>query len=139
MVDRFIEHLASVSLLSHCLKAELATVARLSDEIDVPVGRVLITEGDLGHEAFLLIAGSVSVTRNGEEVATLGPGAVFGEMALVDRAPRNATVTATSAATVLVIGKREFTGLLDEAPDFHASIMAALADRVRRTDLELYG
>jgi CRP-like cAMP-binding protein len=139
MADRFVEHLASVPLLSHCSKADLAKVARLSDEIDVPAGRVLITEGEFGHEAFLLVTGSVSVTRDGEEVATLGPGAVFGEMALVDRAPRNATVTATSDATVLVIGKREFTGLLDEAPDFRASIMAALADRVRRTDLQLFG
>ena len=59
-------------------------------------------------------------------------------MALIDRVPRNATVTATTPMRLLVIGQREFSGLLDEAPDFRNSIMAALAARVRQKDLELY-
>ena len=72
-------------------------------------------------------------------MATIGPGAVFGEMALIDRVPRNASVTASTPMRLLVIGQREFTGLLDEAPDFRNSIMAALADRVRQKDLDLFG
>jgi CRP-like cAMP-binding protein len=96
-------------------------------------------QGDIGHEAFVVVDGSASVTRDGNEVVELGPGAVFGEMALIDRRPRNASVTATTPMRVLVIGKREFSGLLDEAADFRNSIMSALAARVRQKDLDLYG
>jgi CRP-like cAMP-binding protein len=60
-------------------------------------------------------------------------------MALIERSPRNASVSAKTPMRLLVIGKREFTGLLDEAADFRNSIMAALAARVRQKDLDLYG
>lgn len=139
MADHFVQHLATVPLFSQCSHSDLTKIAHLTDEIEVEAGRELLTEGDPGHEAFVIVDGTAKVLRRGEEVATIGPGAVFGEMALIDRAPRNATVTASSPMRVLVIGKREFTGLLDEAPDFRQSIMAALADRVRQKDLELYG
>ena len=139
MSDRYIDHLATVPLFALCSRADLAKIARVTDEVRVEAGRVLMSEGEPGHEAFVVVDGSATVTRGGEVLATVGPGAVVGEMALVDRAPRNATVTADTAMDLLVLGKREFSGLLDEAPDFRASILAALADRVRQKDLELYG
>ena len=139
MADHFVKHLASVRLFSQCSARDLAKVARVTDEIDVEAGRQLVTEGDLGHEAFVIVDGTVSVTKDGNEVTTLGPGEVFGEMALIDRVPRNATVTASTPLRVLVIGKREFSALLDEAADFRTSVMAALAARVRQKDLDLYG
>jgi CRP/FNR family transcriptional regulator, cyclic AMP receptor protein len=139
MSDKFVKHLATVPLFAQCSTGDLKRIARLTDEIDVEPGRVLMTEGETGHEAFVVVDGAASVQKGGQEVATVGPGGVVGEMALIDRAPRNATVTATSPMKVLVIGKREFNGLLDEAPDFRTSIMSALADRVRQKDLELYG
>ncbi len=139
MSDRYIDHLATVPLFALCSRADLAKIARVTDEVRVEAGRVLMTQGEAGHEAFVIVDGTATVTRDGEVLATVGPGAVVGEMALVDRAPRNATVTADTTMDLLVLGKREFSGLLDEAPDFRASILAALADRVRRKDLELYG
>jgi len=139
MADHFAEHLATVPLFAQCSSGDLARIARLTDEIEVEAGRDLVTEGDTGHEAFVVVEGAAAISQGGGEVATIGPGAVFGEMALIDRAPRNATVTSTTPMRLLVIGKREFSGLLDEATDFRDSIMAALADRVRRKDLELYG
>jgi CRP-like cAMP-binding protein len=139
MADQFVKHLATVPLFAQCSKKDLTEIARFVDQIDVPDGRELINEGEVGHEAFIVVEGSASVTRDGDEVATIGPGAVFGEMALIDRAPRNATVVATSPMQLIVIGKREFTGLLDESASFRTSVMSALADRVRQKDLELYG
>jgi CRP-like cAMP-binding protein len=139
MADQFVKHLATVPLFAQCSKKDLTEIARFVDQIDVPDGRQLINEGEVGHEAFIVVEGSASVTRDGDEVATIGPGAVFGEMALIDRAPRNATVVATSPMQLIVIGKREFTGLLDESASFRTSVMSALADRVRQKDLELYG
>jgi len=139
MADDFVKQLATVPLFARCSSGDLAKIARLTDEIDVEAGRPLVVEGDPGHEAFVVVEGTASISQGGVEVATVGPGAVFGEMALIDRVPRNATVTATTPMQLLVIGQREFSGLLDEAPDFRNSIMAALADRVRQKDLELYG
>lgn len=139
MADDFVKQLATVPLFARCSSGDLAKIARLTDEIDVEAGRALVVEGDPGHEAFVVLEGTASISQGGVEVATVGPGAVFGEMALIDRVPRNATVTATTPMQLLVIGQREFSGLLDEAPDFRNSIMAALADRVRQKDLDLYG
>jgi CRP-like cAMP-binding protein len=139
MADQFVAHLATVPLFAQCSRHDLAEIARFVDEIEVPDGRELMTEGDVGHEAFVVVDGTAAVTRGGEAVAEVGPGAVVGEMALIDRAPRNASVTATSPMKLLVIGKREFSGLLDESRSFREAILAALADRVRQRDLTLYG
>ncbi len=139
MSDRYIAHLKTVLLFKDCSKKDLAKIARVADEIDVEEGRVLITEGDFGHEAFVVVEGTASVTRDGQELVTLGPGDPFGEMALIDRAPRNATVTATTPMKVLVIGKREFSALMDDAHDFRDSVMVSLAGRLREKDERLYG
>jgi CRP-like cAMP-binding protein len=139
MPERFVDHLGSVPLFSQCSKGDLAKIARLADEIDVPAGREMITEGDVGHEAFVIVDGKAEVTRAGEKLTTLGPGDPFGEMALIDRTPRNASVTALTPMKVLVIGQREFAGLLDEVPDFRRSILASLASRLREKDLQTYG
>jgi CRP/FNR family transcriptional regulator, cyclic AMP receptor protein len=139
MADTFVAHLATVPLFARCSKHDLAEIARFVDEISVDAGRDLVVEGDVGHEAFVIVKGDATVTRGGTSVASIGPGAVFGEMALIDRAPRNATVTATTPMELLVIGKREFSGLIDESASFRASIMSALAERVREKDRELVG
>ncbi len=139
MTDHYLEHLATVPLFARCSSRDLAKIARLTDEIEVGAGREIVTEADYGHEAFVVVEGSATITQGGVEVATAGPGAVFGEMALIERAPRNATVTASTPMRLLVIGRREFSGLIDEAPDFRDSIMSALADRVRQKGFDLYG
>jgi CRP/FNR family transcriptional regulator, cyclic AMP receptor protein len=136
MADRYLRHLAAMPLFRECSKKELRQIARLADEIDVEEGRVLITQGETGHEAFVIVEGTASVTRDGKEIVTLGRGDPFGEMALIDKKPRNATVIAASPMKVLVIGKREFNGLMEEAPDFRDGVMASLAARLREADLQ---
>lgn len=139
MADGYLDHLARVPLFAGLSRTELEKVARATDEIAVEEGRELVTQGEAGHEAFVIVDGSASVRIDGDEVATLGPGAPFGEMALIDRSNRNASVVATSPMRVLVIGQREFSGLLDESPDFTRKVMAALAARVRDKDSEHWG
>jgi CRP-like cAMP-binding protein len=75
-------------------------------------GDVLCHEGRLGREAFVIISGEVEVSRGSEHLATLGAGAVVGEMALLDRAPRTATVTAAGTVEALVMSAQEFASLL---------------------------
>src|SRR3954451_4115252 len=102
--DQYLEHLGKVPLFSACSKKELQTIARASDDIEVPKGKVLVQEGKPGHEFFLILDGSASVKRGKKEIAKLGKGQYFGELALLDRGPRSASVVATSDLDVLVLG-----------------------------------
>jgi len=137
-VTDHLESLRTVPLFSHCSNSDLAKIARAVDAILVEPGRVLVTEGDLGREAFIVLDAQVEVSVDGNTIATLGPAEPFGEMALLERKPRNATVTVTKPGTVLVIGQREFAGLLEE-PAFARTILIALADRVREMDQAYVG
>ena len=135
------DHLASlrqVPLFAHCSNDDLTRIARVADTVNVEEGRVLVTEGELGREAFIVLDAEVEVTSGGETVAHLGPAEPFGEMALLERVPRNATVTVAKPGQVLVIGQREFAGLLEETA-FARTILIALADRVREKDQSYVG
>jgi CRP-like cAMP-binding protein len=96
-------------------------------------------QGDVGRECFVLVEGKVKVERNGKRIASLGPGAYFGELSLLDKGPRTATVTADSPITVLVLGPREFSGVLDEVPTLAHKLLTALAQRIRELDEKTYG
>jgi CRP/FNR family transcriptional regulator, cyclic AMP receptor protein len=137
--DAYLEHLGSVSLFSACSRKDLQKIARASDEVTVPAGRVLVEQGSVGRECFVIVEGEVTVKRNGRKIATFGPGDHFGELALLDKGPRTATVEAVTPLTVLVLGSREFTGVLDEVPGLAHKVLASLAARVRALDTQNYG
>ena len=96
-------------------------------------GRTIVREGDDGDALFVLLSGSATVERGGKEVAVLGPGDYFGELALLDPAPRAATVTATDDVVMAVLGVRMFRVLLRELPPLGAKLLGDLAARVRAT------
>lgn len=133
------DYLASVPLFSACSKKELQAVARASDQVDLAEGRALCEQGSIGREAFIILEGTAEVKRNGRKVAVLGVGDTFGELALLDHGPRTATVTASSPLKVLVIGAREFAGVIDEVPPIAHKLLKALAGLVRELDAKLYG
>lgn len=132
--DSKIDQLAQVRLFSAFNKKELALIAKASDEVDVSAGKELVKEGSPGHEFFLILKGDASVRRNGRKVTTLGPGQYFGELALLDRGPRNATVVADTPMQLLVLGQREFAGVLDEVPALAHKMLTIMASRVREAD-----
>jgi CRP/FNR family transcriptional regulator, cyclic AMP receptor protein len=132
--DAFLDHLAQVPLFSALSRKELALVARRAEDVEVEAGRVLVSEGSTGSEFFVIIDGTANVTRRGRKVAALGPGDAFGELALLDKAPRNATVTAQTSMEVVVLGQREFGGLIDEVPGFARKLLAGMARRLRDSD-----
>lgn len=130
------EHLASVPLFSACSRKQLDQVAKRSQQVHVDPGTVLVSEGAAGAEFFVILDGAATVSRHGRQVATLGRGAFFGDLALLDRAPRNATVTADSPMELLVLGQREFAALIDEVPGFAHKLLAGLAHRLRQADAQ---
>jgi CRP-like cAMP-binding protein len=137
--DTYLEHLAAVPLFAACSKKDLQKIARASDEVTIEKGRAIVQEGTTGREAFVLLEGTATVERKGNRVATLGPGQYFGELALLDHGPRTATVIADTQLQVLVLGQREFSGVLDDVPGLAHKLLAALATRIRELDEQAYG
>jgi CRP-like cAMP-binding protein len=132
--DAFLNHLAQVPLFSALSKKELQLVARRAEDVKVDAGRILVSEGSTGSEFFVIIDGTATVSRHGRKVATLGPGDAFGELALLDKAPRNATVTAQTEMELVVLGQREFGGLIDEVPGFARKLLTGMSKRMRESD-----
>jgi CRP/FNR family cyclic AMP-dependent transcriptional regulator len=128
-----IDLIKGVPLFASASKQELAEIAGIADEIDLPEGKVLIREGDTGREFFVLIEGSAEVARAGKKVASIGPGDFFGEISLIAKTPRNATITTTSPVRTLVITDRAFRQLLDHAPQIQIGVLTALAERLAPT------
>ena len=128
--------LAEVPLFSACSRKELQIVARQTERLHAEPGRVLVREGAAGAEFFVIISGTAVVSRHGQAVATLGPGDYFGDLALLERAPRNATVTARTAMELAVLGQREFAAMIDEVPGFAHKLLSGLAHRLREYDVQ---
>jgi CRP/FNR family cyclic AMP-dependent transcriptional regulator len=131
-----VDHLRTVSELAGCTDHQLEEVARLAERVQVGPGEILTKEGRIGREFFLILEGTVAVTQNGRRVNTLAAGQFFGELAAVDPGPRTATVTALSELDVLIIGPRQFAGMLD-IPGFRDSLMTTMARRLRAADESL--
>jgi CRP-like cAMP-binding protein len=125
-----IDLIRKVPLFSRLSKSELRDLAMLADEIDLRDGKEMTRQGAAGREFFVLLEGTADVRKNGRKINTLGPGDFFGEIALVSREPRTATVTATSAVRTLVITDRSFRRLLDESPQVKTKVMEAMAKRL---------
>lgn len=129
--DAKLELLGRVPLFSACSKRELARIASLADQIDVPEGRVLTRQGDPGRECFVIADGYARATIRGSKSVRLGPGSFFGEMSLLDQGPRSATVTADTDMHLLVLGSRDFSALVTQVPSVARRIMKGLAERLR--------
>ncbi len=131
--------LKSIWLFSSCTGSELRKIRSSLDEVVVPEGKVLVEEGRIGLEFFLIVSGTATVTRNGKKVATLGPGGYFGELSLLDRKPRSATVVSDTEMDVLVLSQRQFNSLLQSVPTISRKMLSAMANRVREADAVAFG
>lgn len=111
-------------------RKQLAQLTRLSDDLDLPAGAVLCKEGSRGREFFVIIDGEAEVTKGGRRVATLGAGDFFGEIALLERVNRTATVTAVTPLRFFVISDQAFASVLDTDPAIERKLLRGLAGRV---------
>ena len=132
--DRKVDRLRHVPLFAACSDDELALVARNIDEHHVEAGQVLTRQGEVGREFFVIVEGTAAVQIGGQLVARLGPGEFVGELALLDRGCRTATVVAETPVVVMVSGVGEFAELLASAPNVTRKLLAGLAGRLRAAD-----
>jgi len=124
------ERLAHVPLFHGLSKKQLRRISTLMTRIDRPAGQVLTKEGQRGNEFFIVLEGEVEVRHGDRVIATRGPGDYLGEIALLDKRPRTATIVATTRVSVEVLSRREFVSLLAEVPELSEQILATMAERL---------
>ena len=132
--DEKLELLKRTPLLAGLGRKDLEEVGRLADEVDLKVDHVLMREGDVGREFFVIVEGQVRIDKGGRSIRTMGPGEFVGDIALVTERPRTATATTATPCRLLVLGHREFHQLMDQYPSIRLSVLEAMAMRLR--DLE---
>jgi CRP/FNR family cyclic AMP-dependent transcriptional regulator len=125
--------------LGHCSffaglsRDELRQLAKATEDMEVEEGKALTREGATGSEFFVIVDGEVTVTKDGAEIRSLGPGDFFGEIALLEDRPRTATVTAKTPLRFFVLTRQSFRSLLAKQPELEGKVVSALQDRLRTT------
>jgi CRP/FNR family transcriptional regulator, cyclic AMP receptor protein len=128
--------LAAAPLFTGLAKRELRELARTAEDMDFPEGKVLCREGEWAREFFVIVEGDARVSKKGCKIATLSGGDFFGEIALLERVPRTATVTATTPLRALVLTNQSFWSLVGRHAGIERKILRALVERIRRTELD---
>ena len=129
-----LEALRHVGLFKGVSKRSLVKIDQMSEVRAVAEGEVIIAEGESGSDTMVVLEGTASVTRGNRKVGELTVGQVFGEMELLDRQPRSATVTADAPIQLLVIPGAEFRKLLTKVPGLADSLLATLSRRLREAN-----
>jgi CRP/FNR family cyclic AMP-dependent transcriptional regulator len=130
------EQLARVPLFQGFSKKQLRRISRLMTRVDRPAGQILTRQGELGLEFFIVLEGEVEVRRGDRVIATRRTGDYVGEIALLDKRPRTATVVANTPVSLEVLNRREFVSLLAERPELSGQILATMARRLADLDTE---
>jgi CRP-like cAMP-binding protein len=122
----------SVPLFAGCTKKELRLIAKTAVVEARAAGATLVSEGEPGNRAFVIIQGSCRVTRKGRKVGTVGEGGVVGELSLLTGATRNATVVADTPLEVAILDQRAFLALLETSPSMCRKLLQTLATRLQQ-------
>jgi hypothetical protein len=134
--DAKLDLLRRVPLFAACGGDSLGQIERLTDEVDVPDGYVLMRQGDIAQDFLLIVDGKVRIERDGETIASLGSGEFLGEIGLIDEGRRTASAVTEGPAKLLVITHQGFHSLLALSPAIHLEILKSLAGRIRQLEPE---
>lgn len=133
----YLMYLAKVPMFGSCSPHVLERVGELSEPVSVDGGTDVIRQGEPGDSFFVLVEGDAAVVRDEDVVATLGPGDYFGELALFDDAPRNATVTAANACVLAKLTRDQFKVALDEVGGLREAVLHGMAHRLHELDAQV--
>jgi CRP/FNR family transcriptional regulator, cyclic AMP receptor protein len=125
-----LEALRAASLFAGLPRKQLTALLRSTQAADFPSGSVITTQGERGKGFFVITRGRVQVLVDGNPVATLGPGASFGEMAVIDGGPRAATITSDGDVSALELSPNALLRLLDKEPSVAGAMAAELRERL---------
>jgi CRP/FNR family transcriptional regulator, cyclic AMP receptor protein len=121
--------LRSIPLFESLTSEERRAIAPHADEVEVPEGTELVRQGEFAYEFFVIEEGTAEVKRDGEHVAELGPGDFLGEMGIVGKVVRNATVVTTAPARVVVMTEQALRSMARTNPSVADRITAAVEKR----------
>src|SRR5439155_7619892 len=126
-----LEMLSCVDLYEGLSRKELQEIEKSAREVNFPEGAKIVTQGNEGIGFHMVIKGRARVIVNGRKRDTIGPGGFFGELSLIDRGPRTATVTAETAVTTLSVAQWQFLPMIEKNPSIARKILLELTKRLR--------
>lgn len=129
--------LSTISFFSGFDRAELDKIKAMGESVEAEKGAVLMEQGEVGREAFLVVDGEVQIIVNGHPVATVGRGSVLGEMALLELRPRSATLVALTDVELISYASKQFRKIVDEMPADARARLEARDERFRAENLEI--
>jgi CRP/FNR family transcriptional regulator, cyclic AMP receptor protein len=130
------DRLHGVPWFAACTEEQLFEMARIAERLRIQAGEVILREGRLGRELFVILQGTATATRAGRVVNLLHAGDYFGELSAIEAVPRRATVHATTELDVLIVGPREFETMMD-IPGFRNALLSGRSGRISEADNRL--
>lgn len=128
------EFLARVPIFANCTAEEISAIAGVAQEGFFQPGQIIVTQGTPGQAFYMITAGRVEILRDGHSLGAFGPGDFFGEMSLLDSAPRSATIRALDEVACLMLSSWDFKALLERHPSIAIKLLEVLSRRLRVTD-----
>lgn len=128
------EFLARVPIFRECTPEEIAAISSVAQESGFHAGQIIVTQGTPGQAFYLILQGRVEILRDNRSLGAFGPGDFFGEMSLLDQAPRSATIRALEPTTCLMLSSWDFKGLLEKHPSIAIKLLEILSRRLRVAD-----
>ncbi|MDY0088004.1 MAG: cyclic nucleotide-binding domain-containing protein [Coriobacteriia bacterium] len=126
--------LARVPLFARCTPDELASLTALALVNEFSAEQIIVTQNTPGTAFYVILEGHVEVVRDGESISTLGPGEFFGEMSLMDSAPRSATIRAAEPTRCMMLSSWDFRAALERHPTIAVKLLEVLTQRLRAAD-----
>lgn len=129
--------LGQVPLLGSCSPEILEQIADATAEQEFPSGEIIVRQGQVGNGLYIVVTGAVRIVAGSDELARLGPGDFFGELAVIDQQPRNATAFADGPTVCLALAAWDLIALLERDSGLAMNLLRELAGRLRRADAQL--
>ncbi len=128
------DFLARVPIFANCTPEEISAVVSVAQEAYYQPGQIIVTQGTPGQAFYLVLSGRVEILRDGTSLGAFGPGDFFGEMSLLDQAPRSATIRALDQTVCLMLSSWDFKALLEKHPSIAIKLLEVLSRRLRVAD-----
>jgi CRP-like cAMP-binding protein len=126
--------LRGIDLFDGLSDEQLEQVAGWSHEVEVEIGQYLIRRDGVGHEFFVILEGKAEAMDGETHLADMVPGEFFGELALVDRSPRSASVRATTPMRLAVMSRRQFLSMVQTIPPVEQRVRDKIAERLEASE-----